>query len=258
MACALALLLPLPACGSAGSDDDRRLVVLAASSLTAPFEEIADEFEAEHPGVEVRLSFAGSSDLVAQVREGAEADVLATADTRTMGEARDAGLAADAPSIFAANTLVIAVPPGNPAGVRDLADLSRPGLDLVRCAPEVPCGAAADRVADAAGVRLAPVSEEQSVTDVLAKVRAGEADAGLVYVTDVRAADGEVDAVAIPEAAAAVNHYPIAALEGSERPDLARAFVDLVLGVVGRRTLADHGFGPPPSPGAAASPGAAP
>jgi molybdate transport system substrate-binding protein len=244
---ALALVLPLASC--AGDEDSGgsgpTLTVYAASSLTSTFAEIAEEFEQEHDGVEVELSFAGSSDLVAQIQEGAPADVFASADLATMDRLVDDDLAAADPRDFASNTLEIAVPPGNPAGITSLQDLGRQPLDLVVCAPEVPCGAATRSLAQEAGVPLHPVSEEQSVTDVLAKVTAGEADAGLVYVSDVRAAGDDVEGITFPESASAVNVYPIAPVEGSDEPDLAQAFVDLVLGDTGQRILADAGFGQP-------------
>jgi molybdate transport system substrate-binding protein len=241
---ALGLLLPLAACG-AGSEDTMTLTVYAASSLTSTFEQVGEQFEAEHDGVDVKLSFGGSSDLVTQIQEGAPADVFASADTATMDQLTADGLANGDPQDFATNTLEIAVPPGNPAGVTDLQDLARPGTDLVVCAPEVPCGAAARAVAKNAGVTLSPVSEEQSVTDVLAKVASGEADAGLVYVTDVLAAGGDVEGIDLPASTSVVNTYPIVAVEGSDHPDLAREFVELVLGDTGQELLGDAGFGPP-------------
>lgn len=237
------LLLPLTACG--GEDDGTTLTVYAAASLTAAFEQVAEEFEAAHEGVDLELSLGGSSDLVTQIQEGAPADVFASADTATMDELVDADLTGAEPQVFATNTLEIAVPPGNPAGVTTLEDLARPGLQLVVCAPEVPCGAAAERVADAAGVTLAPVSEEQSVTDVLGKVTSGEAEAGLVYVTDVRAAGGRVEGIPFPESGSVVNTYPIATVDGSDEADLAAEFVAFVLGEPGQGVLADAGFGAP-------------
>jgi molybdate transport system substrate-binding protein len=156
----------------------------------------------------------------------------------------DADLATS-PQVFATNTLQIAVPPDNPAGITGLQDLARPGVRLVVCAPEVPCGAAAQQLAAAAGVELQPVSEEQAVTDVLGKVRAGEADAGLVYVTDVLAAGDEVRGIDVPQAATVVNAYPVAPVTGSDQADLAKEFVELVVGPAGQDVLADHGFGTP-------------
>ena len=151
------------------------------------------------------------------------------------------------PVNFASNTLEIAVPPDNPAGVASLKDLSKPGTKVVVCAPEVPCGSAAQKVQDASGVTIKPVSEEQSVTDVLNKVQTGEADAGLVYVTDVKAAGDKVKGIRFPESSSAVNTYPVAVLADSKNKDLARQFVDLVTGDAGQQVLADAGFAKPSS-----------
>jgi molybdate transport system substrate-binding protein len=236
----------LTGCGATdgGSDggSSQTLTVLAAASLTKPFADLGRQFEAAHPGVRVRFSFGGSADLASQIQSGAPADVFASADTATMAQL---GPTARGPRDFATNTLEIAVPPGNPDHVTGLADLARPGVKVVVCAPEVPCGRAALAVASAAGLTLRPVSREQSVTDVLGKVSTGEADAGLVYVTDVKGAGGTVDGIAFPESAGVVNTYPIAALGTSPHPALARQFVDFVLGPAGRGLLTDAGFGTP-------------
>ena len=236
----------LAGCGadSAPSAGQRTFTVYAASSLTATFTELADDFEVDHAGVEVELGFGGSSDLVAQVQQGAPADVVATADTDTMDRLTAEELVED-PADFATNRLEIAVPPGNPADVRSLQDLARPGLALVVCAPEVPCGAAAVQVADEGGIELQPVSEEQSVTDVLGKVVSGEADAGLVYVTDVLAAADAVEGVAFPEARAVTNTYPVAVVADTDLDELAADFVALVTGDRGRAVLSDAGYGRP-------------
>jgi len=239
----------LAGCGTSASGDDGEdtgttLTVFAAASLKGSFEDLAEQFEASHGGVDVRLSFAGSSDLVAQIQQGAPADVFASADTANMDKLVADDLVA-APQDFATNTLEIAVPPGNPAGVHTLADLADPDLALVLCAPEVPCGAASAKVEEAAGLDLQPVSEEQSVTDVLGKVTAGEADAGLVYVTDVAAAGDDVEGVELPESAGAVNTYPIAPVADATQADLAQEFVDLVLSDDGQQTLAGFGFAGP-------------
>ncbi|GAB6936741.1 molybdate ABC transporter substrate-binding protein [Isoptericola variabilis] len=241
-------VMALAGCGASasgtGDAGTTTLTVFAAASLKGSFEDLAAQFEAAHEGVDVQLSFAGSSDLVAQIQQGAPADVFASADTATMDRLVGDDLVGD-PQDFATNTLEIAVPPGNPAGVETLADLASPGVKLVLCAPEVPCGAASAKVADAAGLDLRPVSEEQSVTDVLGKVTAGEADAGLVYVTDVAAAGDDVEGVELPESAEAVNTYPIAPVADSDRAELARQFVDLVLSSEGQQTLAGFGFAAP-------------
>ncbi|WGX95611.1 molybdate ABC transporter substrate-binding protein [Nocardioides sp. L-11A] len=250
---AILLALPLAACGDdsdsgaadgGGDGGTQTLTVFAAASLTKTFEELEKEFEDAHDGVDVKLSFGGSSDLVAQITEGAEADVFASADTANMDKLVAADLAAGDPSEFATNTLMIAVPPGNPAGITSLADLAEKDVNLVLCQPEVPCGSASLKVAEAAGLTLAPVSEEQSVTDVLAKVASGEADAGLVYVTDVSGAGDQVEGIEFPEADEVVNHYPIVAVEDSAHADLAQEWVDLVLGD-GQAILREAGFGAP-------------
>ncbi|MFE5293760.1 molybdate ABC transporter substrate-binding protein [Isoptericola sp. NPDC056618] len=242
-----AAVTALAGCGAPASGDDggtTTLTVFAAASLKGSFEDLAEQFEAAHDGVDVQLSFAGSSDLVAQIQQGAPADVFASADTANMDKLVGDGLVTD-PRDFATNALEIAVPPGNPAGVESLQDLASPDVRLVLCAPEVPCGAASAKVADAASLDLRPVSEEQSVTDVLGKVIAGEADAGLVYVTDVAAAGADVEGVELPEASEAVNTYPIAPVADARQAELAQEFVDLVLSDDGRQTLAGFGFAAP-------------
>ncbi|MFD5276036.1 molybdate ABC transporter substrate-binding protein [Pseudarthrobacter sp. NPDC058362] len=240
---AAVLLLGLAGCApAASSNTGETLTVFAAASLKASFTELAAKYEEQHPGTRVRLSFAGSSDLATQITQGAPADVFASADTATMERVTQAGMADGGARVFAANTLALAVPPGNPAGIRTFADLARPGTRLVACAPQVPCGAAAAAVARRTGTDLQPVSEENSVTDVLGKVISGEADAGLVYQTDVRAADGKVDSVPFPEAADAPAAYPIVTLAGAADMAAAAAFVELVAGPEGQRVLEEAGF----------------
>ena len=246
----LLLLASAGACGddSGGSDGaggEVTLTVYAAASLTKTFEEIGEEFEKEHDGVNVEFSFGGSSDLVSQLQEGAPADVFASADEANMEKLTAAGLQAGEPQPFASNTLEIVTPPDNPAGISSFADLAKDGVNVVVCSPQVPCGAATAKAEDATGVTLSPVSEEQSVTDVLAKVTSGEADAGLVYVTDVAAAGDSVLGVPFPESGDVVNTYPIVALEDSDHGDLAQAFVELVLGETGQGILEQAGFGRP-------------
>lgn len=228
--------------GGCGTSARPTLVVFGAASLRTSFTAIGALFSADNPGVAVEFTFAGSSDLLAQLTNGAPADVLATADTETMNRATQAGLQAGTSVPFAANTLTIVVAPGNPKRVASFADLARPGLAVVVCAPQVPCGTATRAVEAATGVTLAPVSEESQVSDVLTKVTTGQADAGVVYVTDARTAADKVTAVPFPESAAAVNVYAIAALKESRHPDLARRFVQLVTGAAGREVLAETGF----------------
>lgn len=222
----------------------RTLTVFAAASLSAAFTELADDFEVANPGVEVRLSFDGSSGLVDQIAGGAPADVLASADLRTMDRAVADGAIAGEPTVFATNVLTLITPPGNPAGITGL-DASLDGTRLVACAEGVPCGDAARVLAQRAGVDLRPVSEESRVTDVRGKVTSGEADAGIVYATDARAVSGQVEQVRITGAETSPNEYPIAVLERAADRALAREFVDSVTGPDGRAVLESHGFGSP-------------
>ena len=245
-AACVALLLVAAGCGSSETSGERTTItVFAAASLKASFTDIGAAFEKANPGVTVKFSFAGSSDLVAQLQQGAPADVFASADTATMDTATKDDLVDRAPAEFATNTLEIATPPGNPAGIDSLDDLARPGVKVVICAAAVPCGAAAAGVEKAAGVDIRPVSEEQSVTDVLGKVASGEADAGLVYVTDVKGAAGKVAGVPFAQSSAVVNTYPIAALSSSKHLDVARDFRDFVATGPGQDTLKAAGFGAP-------------
>jgi molybdate transport system substrate-binding protein len=244
------LLLSTAACGSDGSSDGAApqattITVFAAASLKGTFTEIGRTFEDANPGVTVAFSFAGSSDLVAQISQGAPADVFASADTTNMDKAVADGSVTGEPVDFASNTLEIAAPPDNPANVDSLDDLADPDVKTVICAAEVPCGAAAAGLEKAAGVDIKPVSEEQSVTDVLGKVISGEADAGLVYVTDVKGAAGQVNGIEVPEAAKVVNTYPIAALSGSSHPSVAKDFAAYVAGPEGQAILAAAGFAQP-------------
>ncbi|GAA3326327.1 molybdate ABC transporter substrate-binding protein [Paeniglutamicibacter sulfureus] len=248
---ALAWVLGLAGCASpaqpppVGAGPSGEITVFAAASLKGPFTEIAEGFEAKHPGTAIGLSFAGSSDLVTQISAGAPADVFASADPSNMDKLSAAGLVDGAPTTFATNTLAIAVPPDNPASIATFSDLATPGVKVVICAPQVPCGAATKSVEDAARTTLTPVSEESSVTDVLGKVTSGEADAGLVYVTDVLAAGDKVKGIKFPESKTAVNAYPIAGVATSANKDLANSFISAVTGPEGRKVLADAGFGKP-------------
>jgi molybdate transport system substrate-binding protein len=239
--------------GSAGSTrasstpaaGQQTLTVFAAASLKGTFSTLGQQFEAAHAGTRVSFSFGGSADLVTQLQQGAPGDVFASADTKNMDKASADGLIHGTPVNFATNTLEIAVPPGNPAKITSFADLAKPGVKVVVCAPEVPCGAATQKVEAETKVPLLPVSEENAVTDVLGKVQSGEADAGLVYVTDVKGAAGKVTGVPFPEASAAVNTYPIAALAGSKNAALADQFVALVTGPDGRQVLSAAGLARP-------------
>lgn len=245
-AAGLLLVATTAACSSDDSTaTSTTITVYAAASLSDTFTEIGAEFEAAHPGVTVKFNFDGSSNLVAQIQQGAPADVFASANPENMTKATDDDLTAADPVDFATNTLKIATPPDNPAGVERLADLADTGVKVVLCTPAVPCGDAAVQVEQSSGVAIEPVSEEQSVTDVLNKVITGEADAGLVYVTDVAAAGDAVLGIDFAESASVVNTYPIAPVAGSDHPDLAQAFTDFVASDQGQAVLRAAGFGAP-------------
>ncbi|KIF72994.1 ABC transporter substrate-binding protein [Streptomyces sp. 150FB] len=250
-----ALLVPLAACGS--NDDSKKdagakaspsaapkvdLTVLAASSLTNVFKTAADTYEKEHPGTTVKSSFAGSQDLAAQVKQGSPADVLVTADTKTMdGVKSDTGT----PTIIAKNRLVIATREGNPDKIDNLKDLADPKLKVVLAAPEVPVGRYSQQVLDAQKIKVKPVSQEQDVRAVLSRVELGEADAGIVYKTDAATATGKVDAIDIPDAQNAVAEYPAATLKVSAHKDAAAAFVAWLSTPEAQKILQDAGFQKP-------------
>lgn len=224
---------------AAESSLNGELTVYAAASLSTAFDEIGDAFAAENPDVQFSGVYDGSSTLVTQLLEGAPADVFASADEANMDKLEDAAVD---PTLFASNTLVIAVPTGNPGGVETLDDLA--DVTTVLCAPEVPCGAASETLLSNADVAAEAASLEQNVTAVLTKVAAGEADAGLVYATDVIGRD-DVEVI-VPEGAdEVVNHYPIAALSEAPNSAAAEAFVAFVLSDEGQKILADLGFGAP-------------
>jgi molybdate transport system substrate-binding protein len=243
---ALVLLLPLAACGSgdegkAGADQPAKLTVLAAASLTDVFDELATPFEGEHDA-EVSFSFGSSTDLAEQVADGAPGDVLATADSTSMGLAEDAGVTGDVET-FATNVLTTVVPKGNPAGITSLDDLA--DATWVRCADEVPCGKVALAVLQDNEVTAEPASLEEDVRATLDKVVSGEADAGLVYATDAVAAGDDVDAIEIPGAEQQLTSYYVTTLEQSEDADLAADWVAWVTSDEGQAILEDAGFGRP-------------
>jgi molybdate transport system substrate-binding protein len=241
----VAFALVLTGCTSSADahrGENEPLTIFAAASLVASFDELVEEFALEHPSITVApVVYDGSSTLATQIREGAPADVFASADRATMAGIDTPGPAA----VFATNTLTIAVAPGNPLKITGIAELADRDLAVVLCAAAVPCGAASASLLALDGVTVTPVSEEQSVTAVLTKVALGEADAGLVYTTDVLAAGDEVDAVAAEGADSVVSEYPIAVLRDAANPAAARAFVAWVHSAAGRGILAKHGFGAP-------------
>ena len=238
----LLLLLPLTACGGGDEGgDDQTLTVLAAASLTETFTELAATFEDDHPGVEVALVFGSSTTLAEQAVDGAPGDVLATADSRAMDVAVDGDITSDEPQPMALNELVIVTPPGNPADVTGLGSLAQPGVDWARCASSAPCGALADTALALRASQAEPVTEEVDVKAVLARVVAGEVDAGLVYRTDALAAGADVEMVETGPAAPSTT-YEISSLDGSAA---ASEFVELVLGEAGQAVLGDAGFQAP-------------
>jgi molybdate transport system substrate-binding protein len=250
---AAAAVLLIAGCGggtgnngsAAPPQEQRTLTVFAAASLTEVFTELEPRFEEVHPGVDIVFNFGASSDLAQQIVNGGPADLFAAANTSTMQTVVDAGLVEGEPTVFATNVLQIVTAPGNPKGITSFADLARPDLQVVVCAPQVPCGAAVERIEQATGVALSPVSEEPDVKSTLGKVTTGNADAGLVYATDAHAATTSAHGIGFPEAAQAVNDYPIAVIADAETADLAHAFQDLVTGPVGRAVLGSAGFGSP-------------
>ena len=222
-----------------------KIAVFAAASLKRAFTALSQQFKTDNPGSSVDFEFAGSSELATQLTQGASADVFASADTAQMNTVAKAGLLTGDPTNFASNTLVIVTAPGNPKKIGSFAGLNKSGLNVVICQKPVPCGSATQRIEDSTGVQLNPVSEELNVTDVLNKVTSGQADAALVYVTDARSAGDNVAIVSFPEAAGAVNVYPIAVLKKAPQPTLAQKFVALVTSDTGQKILAQSGFAKP-------------
>jgi molybdate transport system substrate-binding protein len=221
------------------------LVVQAAASLTGSMDEVAADFEAQHPGIDVTISYGGSSTLAQQIVQGAPADVFASASTATMRTVVDAGETAAEPRVFARNALEIAVPPGNPGRVTGLADFADPTRTLALCAPEVPCGAAAATAFAEAGVTPRPDSLEQDVRAALTRVELGEVDAAVVYATDVQAAGDRVEGVPLPEDADVTTDLVVAPLAASASPAAAAAFAEYVTGDAARARFEAAGFRAP-------------
>jgi molybdate transport system substrate-binding protein len=242
---AVTALALLSACVSAPANTPATvkadLVVYAASSLSDTYTALGTAFRAAHPGATVKFSFDGSSTLVDQLKQGAPADVFASADRPNMDKATTANLMSGTPALFATNILTLIVPKGNPAGITGL-DSSLAGKKLVVCADGVPCGSATTKLATLLGVTLKPVSQETKVTDVRAKVESGQADAGIVYVTDAKASGSKVDTIAIKNAGQVKNEYLVGVVATSKNSALASQFVAFVTGPGGQKVLSDAGF----------------
>jgi len=217
------------------------ITVFAAASLTGSFTALGKQFEAARPGTKVTFSFAASSALAEQIKSGAPADVFASASPKNMDQVVSAG-AASAAKVFAKNAMEIATPPSNPAKVMSIDDLAKPSVKTALCQPQVPCGSVAQQVFTNAKITVKPVTLEPDVKSVLSKVRLGEVDAGMVYVTDVKAAGDKVKGVQIADDVNALTDYPIAALSKSGNAAAASAFVDLVLSPAGESVLTAAGF----------------
>ena len=238
----------LSACGSSGSPSTSSLSgtasVFAAASLTASFNAIGTAFQAAHPGVTIKFNFGGTPTLVTQIEQGASADVLASADTTNMDKLKTDGFTAGTPQVFAHNKLEIVVAAGNPKGITGLADLSKPGVIYITEAPTVPAGKYALQILANANVKVTPKSLETDVKSVVSKIELGEADAGIVYVTDVTAAGNKVAGVPIPDSVNVIATYPIVAVKGTKNADIANAFIAYVLSADGQATLQSFGFLP--------------
>lgn len=231
-----------PSSASASAKLSGTVTVFAAASLKESFTTLGEEFEEKYPGTKVIFSFGGSDSLAASITGGAPVDVFASASPKTMEIVTDAKDAAGSPATFVRNQLEIATVPGNPGKIASLKDLTRSGLKVVLCDKEVPCGAAAQKALDASGLKLTPVSYEQDVKSALTKVELEEADAAVVYRTDVNAAGDKVEGVEFPESADAVNDYPIVLLKDAPNANAAKAFIELVRSAEGQQVLTGAGF----------------
>jgi molybdate transport system substrate-binding protein len=229
---------------SSASGVSGTVTVLAASSLTEAFNTLAKQFEAANPGTTVKLSYGASSALALQITQGAPVDVFASASTKNMKQVIDAKLA-DSPTNFVKNVMEVAVPPSNPANVTAVADLAKSGVKVALCEAQVPCGSTAEQVFTNAKITVKPVTLEADVKSTLAKVESNEVDAGVVYVTDVRAAGSKVKGIVIPTDVNASTEYPIAALSKAPNAAAAKAFVAYVLSSAGQSVLSGDGFEQP-------------
>jgi molybdate transport system substrate-binding protein len=248
----LALLADLSGCGqktpssaTASTSSGHSIVVFAATLLKPAFTLLAGKFQTDNPGATIDFDFATSSELANKLTQGASADIFASADSAQMDTVVKADLTSSDPVNFASNTLVIVTAPGDPKQIRSFADLAKPDVRVAVCQASAACGSATQRIEDNTGVHLNPVSEDLVSSSVLGKVTGGEADAGLVYLTDAHKAGDKVTEVKFPESDDAVNIYPIAILKHASQPALAQKFVDLVTGAMGQRVLTQAGFASP-------------
>lgn len=232
----------LTACGGSTNSESRSLTVLAASSLTGAMPEIADAFLSEYPGSDIKVSFGSSSDLAIQIIEGAPFDVFASADLTNMLKVEEANLVKVGSAMFASNTFAILVEKGNPLNIASLADLARPNVVFVQCVTTAPCGQGALTILKKVGINLIPKSFEENVKSVVTKVSSGEADAGIVYVTDAMAAEQQTDEIAIDAGLNTTTDYYIAASKRSSDADLAQKFGDFVLSPLAQEILRKYGF----------------
>jgi molybdate transport system substrate-binding protein len=252
-ACAAAVSL-VAACGSSGPSTSSgsgqvkgTVVVFAAASLTNAFNKIGTQFQKAHPGVSVKFNYAGSSSLATSIKQGAPADVFASADTTNMKTVTSANLATGQPTTFAKNKLEIMVDKGNPMKIKNIDQLANPKVKVAVCAPSVPCGKYSTEIFDKANITVKPVTEETSVTGVVTKITLGEADAGIVYVTDVKAAGNQATGVPIPPKQNVTADYPIVELKNAPNSTASKSFMQYVNSPAGQDVLRSYGFLPPSS-----------
>ena len=242
------LTVLLTACGSSGGPPTTSIsgtaAVFAAASLTDSFKALGTSFQTAHSGTTVQFNFAGSPTLVTQIEQGASADVFASADMTNMDKLKTDGFAGGYPQVFAHNKLEIVVAAGNPKGINGLADLAKTGLIYITAAPAVPAGKYALQILANAGVKVTPKSLETDVKSVVGKIQLGEADAAIVYVTDVKAAGSKVTGVPIPDSVNVIATYPIVAVKGTKNSAVANAFIEYVLSADGQAKLQSFGFLP--------------
>ena len=234
----------LVSCGGSSDSDPSALTIFAASSLTGEMPKIVDAFKSEYPDSDIEVSFGSSSDLAIQIIEGAPFDVFASADRTNMSKVEEANLVNASATMFASNTFAVIVEKGNPLDIASLTDLAKPGVVVVQCVTTAPCGNGALTVFKNAGINVIPKSYEENVKSVVTKVSSGEADAGIVYVTDAMAAEEQTDEIAIDAGLNTTTDYYIAASKRSSDVDLAQKFADFVVSPLAQEILRKYGFVP--------------